>query len=422
MPGKRHHPYRLKKVWKALTVLGTTYFSLRKHNEDDLHDAGRAVAQSQEKGRFKMSVDVCCSRRGFVAGMAAGAGAIATSLGSSAVSEAKADEPKAGEPATYNCDVVVIGAGFAGLIAAISAAEEGARVILMEQGDDVKTMYAHSIAAVGTSFQKEAGIELTPQDLVDDWNREGIWLDESLCDKEAQLFAASHSAEMIDWLMDHGVDIVGVTVPPTGPFTLPARIFVTSSGTDGREAFLLPLLAKAQEDGVEVLFSTEATGIVKDGDTVSAVEATGPEGEPVLVSAKAVVVCAGGFGGSPEMVARYAPMIPNNGTYAGLSQGFAIKQAKELGAELVLPGGCVCFYTNEDGAHFDMYGQALYVDVSGKRWVNENCGRRDREGIAVRKGIGEFWALYDGPLFDEVAASTAQDGLENGSVVMADSF
>ena len=321
---------------------------------------------------------------------------------------------------TVEADVVVIGTGVSCLTAAISAAENGANVTVIEKLDGLKKVYAHSITAVGTSFQKELGEDWSPEELVAFWNQYPD--SESFMDHEAQLFAAQHSAESIDWLIEHGVDIVGVTVPPTNPFQVPARTFVTSADRDGVKAYLEPLKAKAEELGVEFRFSTEATKIVIDGTgSVTGLETvSGSTG--TLFKLKSLIVAAGGFGASPDLLRLYAPRTPNCSTFDGESKGFALIQAPKIGADVVAPGGTMAYFVNVDGGYTDNPGQGLFVNREGKRWVNENLYFLDRAGIAYKQGITEYWALYDATLYDQVAAQTGEKGLASGSIVTANTI
>lgn len=380
------------------------------------------TATTRTNEEDNMAITNGLSRRQFVIGTALGTSATVTSLASSAhaaeETEGSSETTEDAATETLDTDVLVIGSGVAGLTAAISASEEGASVLLIDKDSGLKPVYAHSITAIGTSFQKELGEDWSSQELVDFWNQYG---DEHM-DTEAQLFAAEHSAESIEWLIAHGVDIVGVTVPPTNPFQYPARTFVTSSDRDGVGAYLTPLKAKADELGVTFMFDTEATQIVKTDGTITGVNATRSDGSNIIINAKSTIVCAGGFGGSSEMLRLYAPLTPNAGTFEGTSKGFAIQQARSIGAEVVAPGGTMAYFINVDGGYSDNPGQGMFVTREGKRWVNENLYFLDRAGIAFREGISEYWAVYDKPLFDEVAAAAAEQGLKNGSIVEADSI
>ena len=375
------------------------------------------------------------TRRGFLAGAGVGAMGLAAAgiLGCAPESSPKSQEAQATEPTsasatpanvemteTVETDVVVIGTGVSGLTAAISAAEGGASVVVVEKLDGLKKVYAHSITAIGTSFQKELGEDWSPEELVAFWNQYPD--SDSFMDEEAQLFAAQHSAESIDWLIEHGVDIVGVTVPPTNPFQIPARTFVTSADRDGVKAYLEPLKAKAEELGVEFRFSTEATKIVADETGAVTGLETVSGGTGTFFKPKSLIVAAGGFGASPELLRLYAPHTPNCSTFDGESKGFALTQAPVVGADVVAPGGTMAYFVNIDGASGDNAGQGMFVNREGKRWVNENLYFLDRAGIAYKQGVTEYWALYDSAAYQQVVAKTGDKGLESGTVVKADSI
>lgn len=388
-----------------------------------------------------------CSRRQFIAALGVGALGVAgaglagcapqagdTGKGQQA---AASENPAADE--SLECDVCVVGAGPAGLTAAVSAAEGGARVVVVDQ-DDIVGICGHSITAVGTSWQKEQSFDMTPEELVDFW----MAYPAPQHDRDMMLFAAEHSAESIDWLADHGVDFVGVTVPPTNPFQDPPRTIVTSAGRDGGKAYMEPLKAAADELGVEFHYETTALALKRDdAGAVVGVEAEGKDGHKVEVTAKSVILTTGGYGSDDVLIRQYAPRTPNVGPLTGGSNGFAIKQAFQLGAEVVMPGGTQAFFGNVDGANPDNAGQGIAVAPDGKRFVNEHLYVLDRSAIAFEKGISMFWQIYDTPLLDTLFSATSinsgdsfysgtkatngnldglEKGIENGSVFRADTI
>ena len=133
-------------------------------------------------------------------------------------------------------------------------------------------------------------------------------------------------------------------------------------------------------------------------------------------------MAAGGFGGSSDLLRLYAPHTPNCSTFDGESKGFALLQAKTVGADVVAPGGTMAYFVNVDGGYSDNAGQGLFVNREGKRWVNENLYFLDRAGIAYKQGITEYWALYDSALYEQVAGQTGEKGLESGTIVKADTI
>lgn len=388
------------------------------------------------------------SRRQFVAALGVGALGVAGSglIGCSPKTETASGNEATGkkntEPLpdeTLEAEVCIVGAGPTGLTAAVQAAEDGARVVVIDQ-DEIVGICGHSITAVGTSWQKDQGIDMTPEELVEFW----MAYPSPQHDKDMMLFAAEHSAESIEWLADHGVDFVGVTVPPTNPFQDPPRTLVTSAGRDGGAAYMQPLKAAADDLGVEFHYETMAIGLIRDDSgAIVGVEAEGTDGHKVTVHASSVVLTTGGYGSDDVLIRQYSPRTPNVGPLTGGSNGFAIKQALQVGAEVVMPGGTQAFFGNADGANPDNAGQGIAVAPNGKRFVNEHLYVLDRSAIAFDQGISMFYQIYDTLLLDTLFSAVSinsgdsyyegtketngnldglEKGIENGSVFRADTI
>lgn len=389
------------------------------------------------------------SRRQFIAALGvsalgvAGSGLVGCAPQSSeAAGDAPATKKGPSEPGpdeTLQADVCIVGAGPTGLTAAVQAAEDGASVVVIDQ-DDIVGICGHSITAVGTSWQKEQGYDMSPEELVEFWTV----YPSPQHDREMMLFAAQHSAESIEWLADHGVDFVGATVPPTNPFQYPPRTLVTSAGRDGGTAYMQPLKAVADDLGVEFHYETIARGLIKDdGGAIVGVEAEGTDGHKVTVNAASVILTTGGYGSDDVLIRQYAPRTPNVGPLVGGSNGFAIKQAMQVGAEIVMPGGTQAFFGNADGANPDNAGQGIAVAPNGKRFVNEHLYVLDRSAIAFDEGISMYYQIYDTPLLDTLFSAVSinsgdsfyagtketngnldglEKGIENGTVFRADTI
>ncbi len=313
---------------------------------------------------------------------------------------------------TINAEVVVVGSGASGLTAAVSAAENGAKVVVVEVLADLRSLCGNSITAVGTSFQAEFGEDWTPEELVADWNKYPD--SDAVIDKDAQLFAAQHSAESIDWLIEQGVDIVGVTGALSNSFQDPVRTFVTSADRDGVKAFLVPLKQKAQELGVEFRNLTEATRIVIDEQGAVTGLETVSDGVGTLINLKSLIVAAGGFAASPELLRRYSPSMPVAEEFYSEAKGFMLKQAPLVGAEIAASGCAASPFENVDGGYTDNAGQAMYVTRDGVRWINENLYFLDRIQQACKERVSEYWAIYDTPLYEQVTGKSGEEALATG--------
>ena len=150
------------------------------------------------------------SRRDFVKTTAVGIGGIGASAlaGIDAAAAQAAEVPKRWDK---TADVVVVGAGAAGLPAAIEAAEQGASVIVIEQNYDIGGHAIQSGGGMplggGTSLQKKYGIEDSPNRYFSDLVH---WHDYRFSDREIVRVFADWSAPTFEWLQEHGQVIPGL--------------------------------------------------------------------------------------------------------------------------------------------------------------------------------------------------------------------
>ena len=207
-------------------------------------------------------------------------------------------------------DVVVVGAGLAGLTAAGSAAEKGAKTILLEKGDS-PSFRGFAIAAINSKLQKEEGIEVDRDHVIRElmtWS--GYWADQ----KVITLWADNCTAA-VDWLTDLAL-AAGITpnkindIPqtlPGSPFNYTKVIGINLPGWNETVAHLLHQNAKSQ--GVDIRWNTPAVRLIREaGGRVSGVIAQDPVGDYVQFNArKGVILCAGDYGHNPEMVKKYIP-------------------------------------------------------------------------------------------------------------------
>ncbi|MDO4492858.1 MAG: FAD-binding protein [Clostridia bacterium] len=279
--------------------------------------------------------------------------------------------PRTDAVENYEVDMVVIGAGATGTMAAIEGMEAGINVLVLEKTGKLggTSVCSTGFAAIQSQQQIDAGkdaytVDSAFKELMDfcKWRANAPLVYNVLS-------ASGNVADRIQayWskTSNPGVTKVGVTAHDTGKGTNKFDVLYND--------FLVPA-------GVQVLLETRATELVTDENgTVTGVIAKKQDGTTVNVSAKAVLVCTGGFGGNDEMLIKY---IGHDNFYLnGLSSnvGDGVNMCLAVGASLsdeVSPHLAeFCSNKNVDfyAGYMKFVNQAgfLALDPSGERFVNE---------------------------------------------------
>ncbi|MEE3065155.1 MAG: FAD-binding protein [Actinomycetota bacterium] len=229
-------------------------------------------------------------------------------------------------------DVLVIGFGIGGGCAAVSAAADGARVLVLERaaaaGGTSSMAGGHFYLGGGTAVQQATGQDDTPEEMY-----KYLVAVSREPDLEKIRVYSDDSVEHFDWLEDLGFQFERsyypgkVVVPPgteglsyTGnekvwPFCeqakpAPRGHSVPVPGELGGAAMVIDLLVKRAADlGVQVRYETGATNLVVDDHGAVVGVAWKHFTETGAIKAKSVIIAAGGFAMNPEMVAQYTPAL-----------------------------------------------------------------------------------------------------------------
>ena len=375
------------------------------------------------------------------------------------------------EDSTVEADVVVVGAGGAGMTAAITAAGEGKSVVILESQSMVG---GNSVRATGgmnagktvyqdeNEFGESAGVEKTlktaaekyadnetitalAKTVSEQWaayqaNPTGYFdsvelmeLDtmiggKGINDPELVETLCANSADAIDWLDEHGITLHNVSSFGGASVKRIHRPVNDEGKVVSVGSYMIPLLEEnCKKAGVQILLNTTANEILTDANGAAVgIKATGSTGETVTVNAKAVVLTTGGFGANLDMVTEYKPELKGfMTTNAAGIQGQGIEMAEAIGAATVDMDQIQIHPTVEantaalitEGLRGD---GAVLINAEGKRFIDE-VGTRDVVSAAEIAQTGSYsWLVVDQAMVD--ASSVIQGYIKKGYTVTGETY
>lgn len=308
---------------------------------------------------------------------------------SKAFEQASASAQATAEKTDY--DVIVVGAGGAGMTAALSAHESGASVVVLEKtaSPGGNTSFSSSgMNASETKFEKEQGIEDSNALFAEETIKGGHGKN----NVELVNFMADHSAAAIDWLDQRGIRLDNLTI--TGGFSV-KRCHRPTDGSAVGGVLVDGLEKNIKSADIPVLTDHKVTEIVMDGNKVVGVKAQTKDGSVKEYKGKAVVIASGGFAANAEMVEHYQPdykgMVTTNPTS---SQGEGMVMAEKVGADLIDMQYIQIHPTVEQKtqtliAEGIRGAGAILMNQKGERFINE-METRDVVSAAELKQEGKF--------------------------------
>ena len=375
------------------------------------------------------------------------------------------------EDSTVDADVVVVGAGGAGMTAAITAAAEGKTVVILESQSMVG---GNSVRATGgmnagktvyqdeNEFGESAGVEKTlkaaaekyadnetitalAKTVSEQWaayqaNPTGYFDSVELMELDTMIGGkgindpalvetlCSNSADAIDWLDEHGITLHSVSSFGGASVKRIHRPVDAEGKTLSVGSYMIPLLEEnCEKAGVQMMLNTTATEILTDDNGAAVgIKATGASGETVTINAKAVVLTTGGFGANLDMVVEYKPELKGfMTTNASGILGQGIKMAQAIGADTVDMDQIQIHPTVEantaalitEGLRGD---GAVLINAEGKRFIDE-VGTRDVVSAAEIAQTGSYsWLVVDQAMVD--ASSVIQGYIKKGYTVTGETY
>ena len=308
-------------------------------------------------------------------------------------------------------DVVVVGAGTAGIPCAVHAAQAGARVLLVEKdvriGGTLHVTGGH-LAAAGTRRQAERGIDDTVEAHLADIRR----ISQGTARDDLITLVAENAPDTIEWLAERGFAFAPETpriVYGHEPYTTARTYYGKDEGISILEV-LEPELEQAQAEHDLTLWTNAAVIelLTDDGGAVHGVTVY-RDGADVKVRATAVVLTTGGYAAGPELfeelegsslVSAAARTSTGDGIYLGREVGAGI-QGK--GTHLPTFGGLPdpqtpgrANWSDRQRLTSERPPREIYVDRNGSRWVREDEESIDEKERALTKIPGQtFWTIFD---------------------------
>jgi fumarate reductase flavoprotein subunit len=296
-------------------------------------------------------------------------------------------------------DLVIVGAGAAGLVAALAAKEAGAAPLLIERDRlpaGSTALSAGLIPAAGTRVQQRQGIA----DSVEAFRRDILAKSKGLSDATVLEVALGEVGPAIDWLEQR----YGLPFEVIADFRYPGHSALRMHALPGRtgQALVDRLRAAAERKDIAIITEATATTLFTGaGGLIDGVEIARPGGARERIGCGALVLACNGYGGSKELVARYIPGMAD-AFWAGHSgnQGDAVLWGAALGAELRHMGGhqghgsvavphgiLITWATIMEGG--------FQVNARGLRFSDESKGYSEQGAVVLAEEGGVAWSIFD---------------------------
>ncbi len=343
-----------------------------------------------------------------------------------AVTEVEAVAEKAKVEETT--DVLVIGAGIAGLTSALSAKQNGANVVVIDKmpmAGGTTNVAGGILVCVESELFKDNRLESDSFEATKAyWEKKMAYsgVESGYPDWERLDGVLAETGKTVDWLVESGIEF-----DPT-PYAASSS-YPMALANGGGAGLINMLVAQCEKAGVTIRLNTKGTKLITDdaGAVVGAVAET--EDSEITFHADSVILATGGISQNEELVEKYSPKLHRAGlipTSAVSHTGDGFLMALEVGAGTFDVFATPLFTTTVDpklAALTDTSAVAIYaqlgVNANGDRFGNEaiSAGWDTMDYTAsdmIQDGNAPFWYVFDSS--NEAAVTALEAGVESGVV------
>jgi len=335
------------------------------------------------------------------------------------------DTPQKHELRKLSCDLVVLGAGGSGLIAAVKAAQlTGKKVVVLEKAKKPggNTNFAHGFMVFHSKWQQDAGWP----DTRDEWLRRSMKNVNWRLDHKIIRNAVYNTGPFFDWLCElggaeEGFQLVEATMMRPATVDYPKRRLANLKCRDqaigpgwAGTYIVQKMLEYCQKLGIEVLTEHHAVELLTDETgRITGVLADEPGGQ-TQIDCQACVMATGGFGRSDEKLKKYFPEFfacesPIHRFSVPTNTGDGMDLGEKIGADIPQEHLCVnifgpahhpfsyCIY------RFMLQPEAVYINMNGKRWIDEMAGLMEGKYLITKQPKQITYAIFSETTLEMVA-------------------
>jgi len=328
----------------------------------------RGFVKDAEEGRAPQQ---SVNRRTFLSKSAVG-------IGVAALAGVEANEARAQARWNLSADVVVIGAGVAGLPAAITARDLGASVIIVDENFDIGGRGMLSGGRVhlggGHALQQKAGIKDSAEQIFADWVRHDAAV-ARYSDRDLVRVFADENVATFDFLVENGVEFrdrpIGPEAASTVPRTfvtlewhVPSEIYAPGGGRNG-SGLVRRLEESARKKGAQLLLRHEMKSLIREpgaSGKVVGIAVSHPGGSLNIEAKRGVVIATGGHTGNVNFRRTFDPRLTEE--YQQACMPYVFQGAK---------------------------GELAAMDVGASLWATANQTNESGSAVTKTRHIGCRW-------------------------------